>query len=342
MAATTRRELSCSRMSSAPITHEQLHASILDYVRPADLILPAGETIGAALERARQLPGTNVILYCYVVDEDDRLVGIVPIQRLLINPPEARIADVMIDEVVAIPAWATVLVAAEYFVNRRLLAFPVVEAGGRLVGIVDASLFTDDVLAMARESFDGIFQIIGVHATAGRTPWTGFKDRFPWLLCNIAGGLLCAVLASRYESLLDVAVVLALFIPVVLALGESVSIQSVTLTLQNLHGDRRFAWLPFLRGVLKEFLTAVLLGLGCGVLVAATAWLWKGEPLVGVALGLAITASMVTASVLGLALPTALHAAKADPKIAAGPIVLALTDLATLLFYFTVAGVLLL
>lgn len=328
-------------MPLAPITHEQLHDPILDYIRPADLILQADETIGVVLERARRLPGTNVILYCYVVDEEDRLVGIVPIQRLLVNPPDARIGDVMIDEVVAIPAWATVLVAAEYFVNRRLLAFPVVDSGGRLAGIVDATLFTDDVLALARESFDGIFQIIGVHATEGRTPWTGFKDRFPWLLCNIAGGLLCALLASWYEPLLDVAVVLALFIPVVLALAESVSIQSVTLTLQNLHGGR-FAWPPFLRGMVKELLTAVLLGLGCGTLVAATAWLWKGEPLVGVVLGTAIGVSMVTASLLGLALPTALHAAKADPKIAAGPIVLALTDLATLMFYFTVAGVLLL
>lgn len=327
-------------MPAAPITHEQLHDSILDYTRPADLVVPADATVGVALDLARQLPGTHVVLYCYVVDEEQRLVGIVPIQRLLTNPPEAPIREVMLGDVVAIPAWATVLVAAEYFVNRRLLAFPVVEPDGRMAGIVDAALFNDDVLAMARESFEGIFQIIGVHATEARTPWTGFKDRFPWLLCNIAGGLLCAALASRFEGLLNVAVVLALFIPVVLALAESVSIQSVTLTLQNLHGGT-FTWRPFFRGLTKEFSTALLLGLGCGTLVAGTAWFWKGEPVVGVVLGAAIGASMVTASLLGLVLPTALHALEADPRIAAGPIVLALTDLATLLFYFGVAALLL-
>ncbi len=123
------------------------------------------------------------------------------------------------------------LVAAEYFVNRRFLAFPVVEPGGRLVGVVDVSLFTDDVLTLARQSFDGIFQLIGVHATEGLTAWSSFRDRFPWLLCNVGGGLLCAVLASHYESLLDHLVVLALFIPVVLTLAEAVSIQSLTLTL---------------------------------------------------------------------------------------------------------------
>lgn len=327
-------------MPAAAISTEQLHDPILDYVRPADLTLRPDDTISVALERARALPGTNVVLYCYVVDDENRLAGVVPIRRLLTNPPDAKIADIMIHDVVAIPSWATVLVAAEYFVNRRLLAFPVVKDDGTLLGIVDVSLFTDDVLALAHESFDGIFQIIGVHATEGRTPWSSFKDRFPWLLSNITGGLLCAMLASRFESLLDVAVVLALFIPVVLALAESVSIQSVTLTLQNLHTGK-FAWSPFGRAVVKEFATAALLGLGCGTLVAAAAWVWKGGGLVAAVLGSAIGASMITASLLGLVLPTALHASRADPKIAAGPIVLALTDLATLLFYFTVAGALL-
>lgn len=327
-------------MPAAAISTEQLHDPILDYVRPADLTLRPDDTINVALERARALPGTNVVLYCYAVDDENRLVGVVPIRRLLTNPPDAKIADVMIHDVVAIPAWATVLVAAEYFVNRRLLAFPVVKSDGTLLGIVDVSLFTDDVLALARESFEGIFQIIGVHATEGRTAWSSFKDRFPWLLSNITGGLLCAMLASRFESLLDVVVVLALFIPVVLALAESVSIQSVTLTLQNLHTGK-FAWPPFGRAVVKEFATAAMLGLGCGTLVAAAAWIWKGEGLVAGVLGSAIAASMITASLLGLVLPTALHASRADPKIAAGPIVLALTDLATLLFYFTVAGALL-
>ena len=102
------------------------------------------------------------------MDEKDRLVGVVPIRRLLTNPVESRVADVMITDVVAIPSWATVLVAAEYFVNRRFLAFPVVEADGRLVGVVDVKSFTEDVLALARQSFEGIFQLIGIHATSAR------------------------------------------------------------------------------------------------------------------------------------------------------------------------------
>ena len=323
-----------------PITPAQLHDPIANFVQPAGLILQPDDTVAMALDKARQLPATNIILYCYVVDGDERLVGVVPIRRLLTTPPEARVDSMMIHDVVAVPSWATVLVAAEYFVNRRYLAFPVVEPDGRLVGIVDVSLFTDDVLALARQSFEGIFQIIGVHATEGRTAWTSFLDRFPWLLCNVGGGLLCAVLASRYEHLLDVLVVLALFIPVVLALAESVSIQSVTLTLQNL-SDGPINWKVFGRGLGKEFATAAMLGLGCGTLVGLAAFVWKGATGVGLVLALAITVAMMTACMLGVVLPTTLRAFKADPKIAAGPIVLAVTDLVTLLFYFNLAGVLL-
>lgn len=327
-------------MPTAPFRPDQLHDPILPHVRPAPLLLHPTETIEQALARTRELPESRIILYCYVVDDEDRLVGYVPVRRLLTSSLEAPVSSVMVDDVMAIPSWATVLVAAEYFVNHRLLAFPVVETSGKLVGVVDVTLFNDDVIGMAKQSFDGIFQLLGIHATQGLGPWAGFKDRFPWLLCNIAGGLLCAMLSSHFEELLNVAVVLALFIPIVLALAESVSIQSVTLALQNLQSGE-IRWRHFGRALLQEATTAMMLGAGCGTVVGLLTWAWKREPFVSAILAVAITASMITACVFGVLFPTLLRAAKADPKIAAGPIVLALTDLATLLFYFTIAGMLL-
>jgi magnesium transporter len=320
-----------------PITHDQLHEPILTYVRPAALTLDPDESVGQALDRARALPTNDIILYCYVVDSTGKLAGYVPIRRLLTAPVDAPVRTVMIDDVMAIPSWATVLVAAEYFVNRRLLAFPVVEKSGKLVGVVDVTAFTDDVVSLAKQSFDGIYQLLGIHATQGISPWSGFKDRFPWLMCNIGGGLMCAVLSSRYEHLLNAAVVLALFIPVVLALAESVSVQAVTLTLQNMQTGK-VQWRQFGRAMTTELLTAVLLGIACGGTVGLAEWAWKHEPLVGAVLAASICASMITACAFGVALPTVLRLLKADPKIAAGPIVLALTDMATLLFYFNVAG----
>lgn len=316
-----------------------LHASVLTCVQRDLVTLTPEQTVADALDTLRARTSSSEVLYLYVVDADGRLAGVVPTRALLSAGPDQHLGDLMLRDVVAIPDWATVLVAAEYFVSKKFLAFPVVAADGRLIGQVDISVFTDEVISHARRSFDDIFQIIGVHATQARTAWTGFLDRFPWLLTNVAGGMVCAAIASQYEGLLDAVVVLALFIPVVLALAESVSIQSVTLTLQGLHSSGA-SWALVGPAMRRELQTASLLGLGCGTLVGGIAGAWKGSLMLTVAVGGAIAASMVTAAMLGLLLPTALHAARRDPKIAAGPIVLASADLCTLLLYFNLAAAL--
>ncbi|MCR4375716.1 MAG: magnesium transporter [Acidobacteria bacterium] len=315
-----------------------LHDSVLDHIQTDVVRLHPEQTVGHALEALRARAASLEIVYVYVVDEGGRLLGVVPTRALLASQPERPLREIVQEDVVAIPDWATVLVAAEYFVTQRFLAFPVVSADGVLAGQVDVSVFTDEVVGHAKRSFDDIFQIIGVHATQGRTVWLGFRDRFPWLLTNMAGGMLCALLASQYEALLDAAVVLALFVPMVLALAESVSMQSVTLTLQGLHSSG-ITWALLGPALRRELGVAALLGLSSGALVGGVAWAWKGSPVLALAVGGAIAASMVTAAVLGLVLPTLLHAARRDAKIAAGPIVLATADLCTLLIYFNLAAV---
>lgn len=317
-----------------------LHASVLTCVRRDVVALKAHDTVGDALSALRMRAKTSDVLNLYVIDDDGRLAGVVTTRALLTAAPETRLDELIGPDVVAIPDWATVLIAAEYFVNKKTPAFPVVSGDGQLVGEVDVTTFTEEVIAHAKRSFDDIYQIIGVRATAGRTAWTGFLDRFPWLMTNVAGGLLCAAIASQYEALLEVVVVLALFIPVVLALGESISIQAVSLTLQGLHSSGA-SWALVGPALRREFLTAGLLGLGCGGIVGGIAGVWKGSVMLAVAIGGAIAASMVTAALLGLLLPTMLHAARRDPKIAAGPIVLASADLCTLLIYFNLAAALL-
>jgi magnesium transporter len=156
-------------------------------------------------------------------------------------------------------------------------------------------------------------------------------------LCNIAGGVLCAMVAGRYEGLLKQTVVLALFLPVVLALSESVSIQTMTLTLQSFHssGVRLGA---FLLSLARELVTAALLGLAAGALVAAVSWLWKAAPRAALVIGGGIALAMLTAGVLGIVLPTVVRAFRGDPKVAAGPVVLAAGDVLCVLFYMSLAG----
>jgi magnesium transporter len=320
-------------MSVAPLSAAQLHEPIMPLARPPLVVLHPERTIAQSFERIRAAADASAIHYFYVVDDQETLVGVVPTRRLLTAAPEQLVRDIMITHVVAIPDWATVLIASEYFATRRLLAFPIVNDAGQLKGVVDVGLFTDEVIDLAKRTYDDIFQLIGVHGTAQSSTWVAFRDRFPWLLCNIAGGLLAAFIASRFEHLLQEVVVLSLFIPIVLALGESVSMQALTLTLQSL-ADGPIVWSRLISALWKEFRTAMLLGIACGGVVGVVVLAWRGQAAVAGSIFLAIAMSMVVACLLGVALPSVLRAVRADPRIAAGPVVLAAADVVTLLLYF--------
>ena len=318
-----------------------LDAPIGAFLRHDFVPLRLGQTVRDALASLRAQGAGERLVYFYVIDENGTLAGVIPTRRLLAAGPDVPVESLMVTAVVTLGPLATVREACEAFLHHRYLALPVVDAGRRLRGIVDVGLFTDEIADVTgRQAVDDIFELIGAHAAEAVTPWRGFKDRSPWLSFNLGGGLLAAVLGGLYEPLLEAAVVLALFIPAVLALAESVSIQSVSLTLQRLHAPA-FARQRFVNALWREMLTACLLGLAGGGVVAAVAWAWKGSGAVAAAIGGTVWISMMTACALGVALPTALHILRRDPKVAAGPIVLATADVATLLFYFNLSGMLL-
>ncbi|HZT83451.1 MAG TPA: magnesium transporter [Gemmataceae bacterium] len=323
----------------AALTEAHLADPVTAHMRRDFVHLGAGQTVAEALAdlRSRQPPGR--IVYFYVTDADGRLVGVVPTRRLLLSPPDRPLAEVMVRPVVALPDTATVLDACEFFTLHRLLAFPVVDADRRLVGVVDVELYTDELSGLGTpERPDDLFQLIGVHLTEAQqaSPLLSFRHRFPWLLCNVAGGILAAFLSGLYEEQLQRAVALALFIPVVLALAESVGIQSVSLALETLHG-RSPTWASLLTKARRELLTGLLLGGACGVLVGlvALAWLRQGE--VALCLLGGIGGGVAAAAVVGLAVPYLLRLLRLNPQVAAGPIALAGADMLTLLVYFNLA-----
>jgi magnesium transporter len=279
-------------------------------------------------------------VYFYVVDETEKLLGVLPTRRLLTAQLDQRLGEIMIRNVVALPHTASILEACELFVMHRFLAFPVIDDQHRIVGIVDVGLFTEEVLDIGeRERTDEVFEALGFRISQVRaaTPWRAFRLRFPWLLATIASGLICAVLASTFETTIARSIVLAFFITLVLALGESVSIQSMALTVQALRAGRpSFRW--FVSSFGQEARTAMLLGLGCGAVVALLISVWRGPGMPAFVIGGSIVLSLCGACMFGLVVPALLHWLKLDPKIAAGPVTLALTDVTTLLSYFGLAA----
>ncbi len=241
-------------MMAKSVSDQHLSDSVASHAHQNFVRLLVGETVGEALKRVQTSGVEGRIIYFYVVDQQDRLQGVIPTRRLLLNPPETPLADIMVRQVVALPATATLLDACEFFVLHRFLALPVVDPQRRIVGVLDVELYTDEISDLVRrEENENVFQLIGVRL--GRAPQasvaTAFRGRFPWLLCNIGGGLACAAVAALFQHVMADVIVLAMFIPVVLALAESVSIQSLTLAIQA-HDSGRFPWRSILRRLRRE------------------------------------------------------------------------------------------
>jgi len=325
-------------MSTVPI-QDTLDDSVTRHMRTDFAQLHVHQTVGEALAATRTAPPSGRVIYFYVVDEQGRLEGVVPTRRLLLSPLDTPIAEIMVRKVVALTEEATVLDACEFFTLHRLLAFPVVDERRRMLGVVDIELYTTELADLESSSrADDLFQLIGVHLATARqsSAALAFRSRFPWLLANVAGGILAALLSGVFRAQLEKMLVLALFIPLVLALSESVSIQSVSLAIQLLRDQQ-----PTLRAVFAkirgEALTGLFLGGASAGLVGIVALLWLHQFGVVLILSGGILGGVTCAAAIGMALPNLLRYFEREPHVAAGPIALALADITTLLIYFGLA-----
>ena len=164
---------------------------IVEHARKDFPLLDAEMNVGAALERIRREGVGERVIYFFAVDFDKRLVGVLPTRRLLTASLEKRLDEIMVRRVVAIPASATVLEACEFFVLYKFFAFPVVDEQRHVIGVVDVSLFAEEMLeAGEREEQhpptpnEDVFEALGLRLAQirGASPWRVFRYRFPWLL----------------------------------------------------------------------------------------------------------------------------------------------------------------
>lgn len=316
---------------------------VTKHMRPDPARVRSDLSVAQALDyiRAHEIGGR--VVYFYVVDAADKLVGVIPTRRLLRAKLDAPVTDVMISPVTAVPCTATVLEACEFFTLHRLLAFPVVGPGGELIGLVDVDLYTEELedLEQHQEGQD-LFELVGVFLTEAEQRRTvlAARKRFPWLMCNVIGGMIAALIADAYADV-STLVLVTPFIALVTGMAEGVAIQSVSLALQTMHG-RRPTWGVIGRKVGREVLVGLLLGAFCGLIVGVVAYAWKGDGGAGLSLCLGITGGVAASAAVGIALPFLLRMVRRDPQVASGPIALAAADMVTLLLYFNLGRWLLL
>lgn len=315
------------------------NALVTTHMRSDVFTVDIDSSVQDLLTKLASTGASQGILYAYVIDSQGRLRGVIAPEELITASPDTLIRKLMTRRVITISASASIVEASEYFYRYKYLAFPVVDQAGVLLGIVDIDYYADAMRSVGDlHDENQIFQLIGVHLHQVRRKslTLAMTERFPWLLCNIVGGLMAAFLSGVYEAELEKAVALALFIPIVLALAESIAIQSVTLSLSTIR-DAPVTWGLLFRRLWRETRIGVLLGASSAAIVGLICYLWLGQIIVMICAMGAIVVGMVAAACVGVAVPNIVTMFPRIPRVAAGPITLACADLITIFVYFSIA-----
>ena len=297
-------------------------------------------TIQEALDSIRKSQTQSTILYFYVLDESKRLVGSIQTRRLLTAPLETLVETIMAENLIVIPHVATLMVALEFFVLYKYLAFPVVDDEGKILGVIDIGVFTQEMFDIEeREQVHSVFDTLGVQVSElkSKSVWQAFRYRFPWLLATIASGTVCALLVGLFQATLAESLILAFFLTLVLGLGESVSMQTMAITVHAIHHrSGRQGW--YIKSLKRELTRTLLLACSCGLIVGSIAVIWRGDFPAGVVIGSGIMVSLILACLIGVSIPSLLHKLRLDLRVASGPLTLALADIFTIIAYFSLAA----
>ncbi len=296
-------------------------------------------TVEEAIEHLRRIaPDAETIYYVYVVDAEDTLVGVLSLRDLIIAPPSAAIGEIMSTKVIAVQAEDDQEEVARVVARYDLLAVPVVNHQGRLMGIVTV----DDVIdVIEEEATEDIHRMMAASTEeAEDTVWSKVRKRLPWLVLLLIGNVLSASVLRHYSMAIESLVALAYFVPILMDQSGNVGVQSLTVVVRGLatgEVQARDVW----RIISRELRVGLLLGLFTGSLVAGVALVWQGEPLLGLVIGLAMVSGLTTAALMGTVVPLVFNRLGIDPAVASGPFITTAADVTGLLIYFGLASILL-
>jgi len=298
-------------------------------------------TVAQALDRIRATaPDKETVYTCYCIDSQRKLEGTVSLKDLVMAAPDVIVDDIMQKDTLWVDTHEDQEDVAALFKKYDLLSLPVVDREKRLVGIITV----DDVMdVIDRENTEDFYLMAAVHGGAKKDKLlqvsipTAIRLRLPWLIITLFGGILAGGVIGIFEETLASVLVLALFIPVIMDMGGDVGIQTSTIVIRGLAtGDinKKNVW----GSLTREIVIGVSMGVICGIVVGVAGEIWKGVPLLGVAVGGAMIATMTVASFLGAFLPILFDRIGQDPAVVSGPLITTIKDVTGLLIYFGIAS----
>ncbi|MEM7679210.1 MAG: magnesium transporter, partial [Myxococcota bacterium] len=290
-------------------------------------------TVGDAVEAVREVAANADIISVFVIDEDGRYAGNLALQDLVLSTEQTPVAQIMEAKVVDVPPDLDQEEVAKIFDRYSLVELAVVDTSGKLLGRITADDVhevlveeaEEDLLKMAGTAAErdviysgNVFQVVG--------------QRLPWLMSTFFAGLLASYILQSAETIFETAMILLMFVPVITGMSGNVGTQSAMIMIQGMaagHIDREALW----SSIAKDITVSTIMALTCGVITTVLVSLWKGHPALGLCVGLALTCSMITASVLGSTEPALLKRLGVDPAVAAGPLITSINDISGVIIF---------
>ncbi len=290
-----------------------------------------------AIRRLQQATDAEMVFYIYVTDKDEHLVGVLSLRQLLTVPPETPLKNIATREVISVSVDMDQEEVARQVASYNLLAIPVVNKEGVLVGIITV----DDVVDVIREeATEDMLKMAGaVEEEAGgkSSSMAAAKVRLPWLFTNLVGSLLSGAILWEFRYTIQEVVAIVSFIPVIAAMGGNVGLQSSTLIIRGLATglvEVTDVWNVFLR----EVKIGLLMGVACGMILSLVGWIWH-KGFLGVVVGVSLITAFLVSTSMATFMPIVLKRMGVDPAVAAGPFVTTANDITGITIYLTLATI---
>ncbi len=303
------------------------------------IAFPEDTTVKAATKSIHQAQDIEMIYYLYVVDAENRLTGVLSLRQLILNPPEKTLGEIMTRDVITVQDITDQQAVANMVERYDFLALPVVDDQRRIVGIIT---FDDVIDVIREEAAEDIHKLTGtpLDFSGDESVAKSARKRLPWLIITLVGEMLSGVVIAFYQGRVADFLVLASFMPVIMAMGGNVGSQSSTIIIRNIATGRvdHTHIIPILW---KELRVGLLMGILSGIPITFLAPLVHGTATTGIVVGVALFCAMSFAAFTGTLVPLILIKMKVDPAVASGPFISTFNDITGLTIYFSVAMLLL-
>lgn len=280
------------------------------------------------------------IQYAYVVSDTGKLAGVLRLRDLLMAPKDQPIPTIMIRDPLNVHTTATLRDLRDFFMQHNFLGAPVVDDTGNLVGVVQSAIVREAVNRRTNQLFLKFAGIVGGEEFRTMPLFKRSSRRLSWLSINIVLNIIAASVIALYQDTLEKAIVLAVFLPIISDMSGCSGNQAVAVSIRELTlGLVRPREL--LRVLTKESVIGVINGIMLGILLGGAAILWKGNPYLGLVVGISLAANTLVAVSFGGLVPLILRGMRTDPALASGPLLTTVTDMCGFFFVLSFASILL-